>query len=65
MSKHQTVKAIRTEIEKLNREIDICIIKGIPYARQALRHKALRSQLARVTPSRLNFIGSLINTFLF
>ncbi len=65
MSKHQTIRAIRTEIEKLNREIDICIIKGIPYARQAFRHKNLRAQLTRMTPSKFSFIGSLISTFLF
>ncbi|MEI8328033.1 MAG: hypothetical protein WCG02_02750 [Candidatus Taylorbacteria bacterium] len=65
MSKHQTIRAIRTEIEKLNREIDICIIRGIPYARQAFRHKALRAQLARVTSSSISIFGNLVKTFLF
>jgi hypothetical protein len=65
MSKHQTIKAIRTEIERLNREIDICIIKGIPYARQAARHKSLRMQLARMAPSRLSMFGSFVSAFLF
>ncbi len=65
MSKYQTIRAIRSEIEKLNRDIDICIIKGIPYARKALRHKILRAQLSRMLPSKMSMFGSLVSTFLF
>ncbi|MEI6304531.1 MAG: hypothetical protein WCP09_00725 [Candidatus Taylorbacteria bacterium] len=65
MSKYQTIRTIRSEIGRLNREIDLCIIKGIPYARQALRHKTLRSQLARLAPSKVSFFSSLVSTFMF
>jgi len=51
MSKQQTIKTIRAEIERLNQEIDLRIIRGVPYRREALRHKALKSQLARLVPT--------------
>jgi hypothetical protein len=69
MSKHQTIKAIRSEIDRLNRDIDLCIIKGVPYRQQSMRHKFLRSQLSRLAPrrvetqsffSRLSFISSFM-----
>ena len=52
MSKHQAVRNIRAEIDKLNREIDFKIIKGLSYRREALRHKSLTAQLARLAPQR-------------
>jgi len=55
MSKHQAVRAIRAEIELLNQDIDLRIIKGVPYRRQALRHKFLMGQLARLSPRRTSF----------
>ncbi|MEI7463030.1 MAG: hypothetical protein WCK03_01375 [Candidatus Taylorbacteria bacterium] len=66
MSKYQTIKTIRSEIDRLNREIDLCIIKGIPYARQALRHKILRTQLSRmISGNKMSMFGSLVSAFLF
>ena len=55
MSKHQTIKTIRMEINKLNQEIDLRIIKGVSYRREALRHKFLTTQLARIAPRRFSF----------
>ncbi|MEK7641404.1 MAG: hypothetical protein AAB365_00235 [Patescibacteria group bacterium] len=49
MSKHQVIKTIRMEIERLNQDIDLRIIKGVSYRRQALRHKMLSEQLRRLT----------------
>ncbi len=68
MSKHQTIKAIRAEIDRLNQEIDLRIIKGVSYRREALRHKALMSQLARLAPRRSNWFGkslSFMSAFIF
>jgi hypothetical protein len=55
MSKHQAIKAIRMEIDRINQEIDLRIIKGVSYRREALRHKTLMAQLARLTPRRSPF----------
>lgn len=55
MSKHQTIKTIRREIDRLNQEIDLRIIKGVSYRREALRHRFLMSQLARLAPRRVAF----------
>ena len=68
MSKHQAIRTIRAEIERLNREIDLRIIKGAPYRREALRHKVLVAQLARLVPRRSNWFGraaSFATMFLF
>ncbi len=44
MSKITLANNIRKEIKKLNREIDMKIIKGLPYRAEARRHKFLVSQ---------------------
>ena len=58
MSRHQTIRAIRAEIERLNRDIDLKIIRGINYAREARRHKYLMSQLSHLAPSRFGWVSS-------
>jgi len=68
MSKHQAIRAIRSEIDRLNQEIDLRIIRGVSYRREALRHKQLTSQLARLAPRRSNWFGksaSFVSMFLF
>jgi hypothetical protein len=52
MSKHQIVKELRREISKLNRIIDLAIIRGVSYRDEARRHKFLVSQLNRLQPRR-------------
>jgi len=66
MSKHQTVKFIRMELDKLNQEIDLRIIKGMNYAREARRHRYLTSQLNRLSP-RSRWMGKLsfMSAFMF
>lgn len=44
MSKIKLVHNIKKEIKKLNNEIDLKIIKGLPYKAEARRHKFLVSQ---------------------
>ncbi len=51
MSKYQTIRTIRAEIDKINQEIDLRIIKGVSYRKEALRHKFLMRQLGRLSPS--------------
>jgi hypothetical protein len=68
MSKHQTIKVIRLEIDRLNREIDLRIIRGISYRREALRHKHLSEELARLLPRRSNWLArslDFVSIFLF
>jgi hypothetical protein len=59
MSKNQAAKTIRAEIEKLNQEIDLKIIKGLSYRKESFRHKFLMAQLARLSPQRSWFGRSL------
>jgi hypothetical protein len=71
MSKHQAIKTIRAEIDRLNQDIDLRIIKGVPYRRQALRHKFLMGQLSRLDPvailldrpMRPSWIAGLVSLF--
>lgn len=49
MSKHQALRVIKSEIKKLNQEIDIRIIKGLSYKDLSKRHKLLMSQLNNMT----------------
>ena len=65
MSKHQAIRTIRAEIDRLNQEIDLRIIRGVSYRREALRHKFLMAQLARLAPRVSNWFGSLVSTFMF
>ena len=52
MSKYQTIRAIRDEISRLNREIDLKIIRGLSYARESRRHRMLSAQLSRLVSNR-------------
>lgn len=45
MSKIVLEKNIRTELKRLNDIIDIKIIRGLPYRREALRHRFLLYRL--------------------
>ena len=44
MSKFKLARNIKREIKKLNNDIDMKIIKGLPYRAEARRHKFLISQ---------------------
>ncbi len=45
MSRIQFEKELQRELLRLNKRIDRCIIKGLPYAKEARRHRFLVSQL--------------------
>ena len=44
MSKYRLSKIIQSEINKLNEQIDLKIIRGMPYRDLARRHKFLMKQ---------------------
>ncbi len=46
MSKITLEKTIREELHKLNNIIDVKILKGLSYKREALRHRFLLSRLS-------------------
>jgi len=59
---------IKTELELLNEQIDIRIIKGLPYANIARRHKFLLSMLSdlyrsgsRASQSYSSWVGRSLN----
>lgn len=66
MSRYETIRTIREEIERLNHEIDLKIILGRPYMVESRRHKTLLAKLERVMPGRawlkrgMNIIASLV-----
>ncbi|MDE2038159.1 MAG: hypothetical protein KGI69_02995 [Patescibacteria group bacterium] len=57
MSRHQTIRAIKSEIARLNQEIDLRIIRGMPYRQEARRHLFLTRQLKRLAPRRAGWLG--------
>lgn len=66
MSKHQIIRELRREIAKLNRVIDLAIIRGVSYREEARRHKFLVAQLNRLQPRRSIFSSfSFAHMFMF
>lgn len=47
MSKNRLLKTIHTELEKINEQIDLKIIRGMSYKRESMRHKFLISHLTQ------------------
>jgi hypothetical protein len=45
MSKSQVKSALKKEIREVNKAIDYKIIKGLPYAGEAQKHRILRARL--------------------
>lgn len=45
MSRRDLIRTIYDEIQALNQEIDIKIIRGYPYRQESKRHKFLTAQL--------------------
>jgi len=48
MSKFKIISLLSSELAKLNQEIDLKIIKGLSYEKEARRHRTLLSQLKRL-----------------
>ncbi|MFA6050538.1 MAG: hypothetical protein WC761_05065 [Candidatus Paceibacterota bacterium] len=49
MSRYELIRRIQIELERLNAEIDVKIIKGTSYRQEARRHKFLMARLAELT----------------
>ncbi len=70
MSKISLEKKIRIELDKLNDIIDMKIIRGLPYRREALRHRFLLYRLSdlhrlpRFNSSRFQRMVNVVATFL-
>ncbi len=47
MSKNKLLKTIHTELDKINEQIDLKIIKGMSYKKEAMRHKFLTLHLTQ------------------
>lgn len=52
MSKNKIVSTIQKELARVNETIDMKILKGESYRREARKHKALLSQLKHVGAGR-------------
>ena len=53
MSQKEYIKALNTEIQKLNEVIDRKILGDVNYSREARRHKALLSKLRKEEARRM------------
>lgn len=49
MSRTRLIEEIEKELDRLNAKIDLRIIKGLSYAKEARRHKFLVTQLNNLT----------------
>lgn len=59
MTKEQYLKIIEREIHNINKKIDIKILKGEDYSREAREHKELLHKIRQ--HSRKSFLGSFLN----
>lgn len=60
MSKHQYLKLIERELQKVNKRIDMKIVQGLDYRREALEHKQLLHKIRQ--HNRRNFFGKILNS---
>ncbi len=61
MSREQYVKVLERQLEKLNKEIDLKIITGVNYAREAQEHAMLRRKMRQ--HKQASFFNQLVNAF--
>jgi len=61
MSKEQYLKIIAREIHNINKQIDIKILQGVEYKKEAREHKQLLHKIRQ--HSRRNFFNNLFNLF--
>jgi hypothetical protein len=65
MSKFILEKRIKSELKKINDVIDLKIVKGVSYKREALRHRFLLYRLVdlhRVSKFHSNWFSRSVNT---
>jgi hypothetical protein len=59
MSREQYLKIVEREIHNINKKIDIKILQGMDYSREAIEHKQLLHKIRQ--HSRRGFFGNLLN----
>ncbi len=59
MSREQYLKLIRIEIHNVNKKIDIKILQGQEYTKEAREHKQLLHKIRQ--HSRKSFLGNIFN----
>ncbi|NVN97416.1 hypothetical protein HXX01_04295 [Candidatus Nomurabacteria bacterium] len=60
MSKKQYLSIIEQEIHNINKKIDMKILQGMDYAREAREHKQLLHKIRQ--HKRKGFLGRLLNS---
>jgi len=60
MSREQYLKIIEREIHNINKKIDIKIMQGADYKKEAREHKQLLHKIRQ--HKRRGFLGSLLNS---
>lgn len=55
MSKNKILTTIQRELGRINEQIDMKILKGEPYRREARQHKLLLSQLRHASGGNRSF----------
>ena len=60
MSRQQYIKLIEAELHRVNKRIDMKIIQGLDYHKEALEHKILLHKIRQ--HNRKNFFGKLLNS---
>ena len=59
MTREQYIKIIERELHNINKRIDVKILQGMDYAREAREHKQLLHKIRQ--HSRKRFLGRLLN----
>jgi hypothetical protein len=62
MSREQYIKIIQKEIQDINKKIDMKILQGEEYRKEARDHKLLRRKMLQ--HSRRSFFGKFFTTLL-
>jgi len=60
MSRQQYLKLIEIELHKVNKRIDMKIIQGLDYRKEALEHKQLLHKVRQ--HNRKSLFGNLLNS---
>ncbi len=59
MSKEQYLKIIAREIQNINKKIDMKILQGVDYSKEAREHKELLHKIRQ--HQRRGFLGNILN----
>lgn len=63
MTRTQSIKVIKQELQRLNERIDLKIIHGQPYAIESKMHKMFLARIQRMRRRQPSFLGRLSIAF--